>query len=85
MNDEDKKFVISAFRVLNQDLVDQLNKSFTNVSRRFDDIDKRLCAIEGRLNMVVKDTDIIPDIFNMLTEDGSDIAKLEQRISKLEP
>lgn len=84
MNDEDKKFVINAFRVLNNDLIKQLNKNFTHVSKRFDDMDARLCAIENRLNMVAKDTDIIPSIFSMLEEDGVDIAKLENRISKLE-
>ena len=84
MNESDKEFVVGAFRVLSNDLTAKINNNFSHVARRFDDMDKRLCAIESRLNMVAKDTAILPDIFSILEDDGLDIVKLDKRIAKLE-
>lgn len=85
MDDANKKFVLDAIHTAHAGLVDQLNKEvivklnakFDYVFKRFDDVNRRLGTIESRLNIVDKDTDIIPDIFGMLEKDGLDIVKLE--------
>lgn len=82
LDKESKDFIVKAVKLLNEDLIKQVNISFDHVSKRFDDVDKRLESIESRLNMVSKDTQIIPKIFNILEEDGDDIANLTARIDK---
>ena len=76
--------IVKAVDTLNESLIKQLNKNFTHVSNRFDDMDKRLSTIESKLNIVQKDTNIIPDIFGLLEKDGDDIAELTKRIDGLE-
>lgn len=80
---ETKEFVIKAIQLLNKDLISQINKSFEHVSKRFDDMEKRLESIESSLKFVSKDTQIIPKIFNVLEEDGLNIAELTTRVDKL--
>ena len=84
MDNETKEYIVKAFKVLNHDVIININKNFNMVARRLDDLDKRLETIESRLNGISKDTNIIPDIFNMLEDDGKDIAHLTKRIDKLE-
>lgn len=92
MDDANKKFVLDTINTAHAGLVDQLNKEvivklnakFDYVFKRFDDANRRLGTIESRLNIVAKDTDIIPDIFGMLEKDGLDIVKLEEMMTKLE-
>ena len=83
LDDEAKQFIVKAVGTLNKSLIEQLNKNFTYVSNRFDDVDKRLSIIESKLNIVQRDTNIIPDIFGMLEKDGCDIAELTKRIDGL--
>ena len=71
-------------KLINDHLVVQLNKHAEHSARRFDDIDKRLEQIEARLEIMNKDTKIIPDIFTILEVDGRDIAELATRVDKLD-
>ena len=75
--------------------VEAHNKYTDYIVKRFDDVDKRLCVLELKMDQsskdtqenfraMRKDTGILPDIFNLLTDDGKDIAHLRERIIKLE-
>ena len=75
--------------------VEAHNKYTDYIVKRFDDVDKRLCVLELKMDQsskdtqenfraMRKDTEILPDIFNLLTDDGKDIAHLRERIIKLE-
>ena len=76
-------------------LTQHINKNFEYVSKRFDDIDRRLHSLELKtdqaskdthehLEILRKDTAILPDVFAVLEQDGIDMGDLEARVSKLE-
>ena len=71
------------------------NKHADYMAKRLDDVDKRLCVMELKMDQssedtqenfrtMRKNTEMLPDIFNLLINDGSDIAHLRERIIKLE-
>ena len=84
LDQEDKKYIVKAVMMANRNLIKQINTNFEHISKRFDDVEKRLESIEGRLNLMSKDTQIIPKIFDVLEEDGNDIANLAARVDKLD-
>jgi len=65
MDEETKKFIVSQGNLLLVSVQGSLNKYNQHICKRFDDIENRLQTIEGRLNLVHKNTEIIPDIFTM--------------------
>ena len=74
------------------------DKKFDHMAKRLDDIEKRmkelkdkiegntetLSQIQGNVTDVKKDTALIKPIFELLEQDGEDIAKLNTRINKLD-
>ena len=75
LDQETKDFIVKTGTVFNTDLVKQLNKNNEHISKRFDDVGKRLESIEGRLNIMNKDTSIIPQIFTLL-ETGNSLSQI---------
>ena len=59
MDEQTKQFIVKATIEANKPIIEQINHNFRHAVRRLDNMDKRLCAIESRLNMVQKDTNII--------------------------
>ena len=64
------------------------------MAKRFDDIDKRLCVLELKMDAsdkktqesfrtIHRDTQLLPDIFNMLHDDGNNIAHLQEMLAKM--
>lgn len=98
MSNEDKPVTIKQFNEFMASLVENLNKVNSHTCKRLDDIDQRLGKIETRLvnveqkigtvesniSSVKRDTEIIPNIFEILHTDGEDIATLTTRVSRLE-
>ena len=92
LDQETKDFMVKTADMFNQNLVKQLNanlitqlnKNSEHVGKRFDDMEKRLETIESRLKIMHGHTEIIPEIFTLLENDGNDIAKLTARIDKLD-
>ncbi len=92
LDQETKNFMMKTADIFNQNLVKQLNdnlikllnKNSEHTGKRFDDIEKRLETIESRLKIIHGHTEIIPQIFTLLEDDGNDIAKHTARINKLD-
>ncbi len=91
MSNEDKPVTIKQFNEFMESLTSSLNKVqgaqriyHSHTCKRLDDIEQRLERIENNIQSVKKDTEIIPNIFEILHTDGDDIAKLTTRVTKLE-
>ena len=84
MEVEEKLAIIEIVTVAQNDLVNKINTNFDHMSKRFDDVNNRLECIESKLKIVHKDTQILPDIFEILENDGRDIARIVTRVDNLE-
>ncbi len=84
MSSEDKPVTIKQFNKFMESLTESLNKVHSHTCKRLDDIEHGLEKIENNIQSVKRDTQIIPNIFDILHTDGEDIATLTTRVTKLE-
>ena len=66
-----------------QNRLEIIESRIESIKKRTETIESRLESIESRIIGVAKDTDILPDIFEILEGDGKDIAKLNIRVDEI--
>ena len=64
--------------------LDDIERRLDSIERRMGDFTKSIDTIEGNMTHVKRNTELLPDIFAILHEDGDAIAKLTSRLEKLE-
>ena len=64
--------------------LDSIERRLDSIERRMGDFTKSIDTIEGNMTHVKRNTELLPDIFSILHEDGDAIAKLTSRLEKLE-
>ena len=86
------------FNAFVEALVKNLNSSHDYMYKRFDRIEARLAGIDGKIERLEKasssveanvaavkrDTSLLPPIFEMLEQDGVEIATLRTKVDKMQ-